>query len=73
MRQARASIGPLMALWPWLQILTIRQLLEGAKIDYPPQYACADVTFKKAPKAKGAGPIQKGLPIAAETEKPYGD
>lgn len=57
---------------PRLQILTIKQLLEGGQMDYPPQYARTNVTFKKAPKAVKAGPTQKGLPIAAETESEYG-
>jgi hypothetical protein len=58
---------------PKLQILTVGQLLEGARIDYPPQYAREDKTFKKAPKAKREGPTQRGLPIAAESEGQYGD
>lgn len=55
-----------------LQILTIEQLLTGARIDYPPQYAREDRTFKKAPKAVKTGPIQKGLPMAAEPISEYG-
>ena len=58
---------------PKLQILTVGQLLEGARIDYPPQYAREDKTFKKAPKAKKEGPAQGELPIAAESEDHYGD
>lgn len=58
---------------PKLQILTVGQLLEGARIDYPPQYAREDKTFKKAPKAMKPGPTQKGLPMAAESDAPYGD
>lgn len=58
---------------PRLQILTIEQLLEGEKIDYPPQYAREDKTFKKAPKVNRAGPTQKGLPMAAEANADYGD
>ncbi len=58
---------------PRLQILTVAQLLEGARIDYPPQFAREDKTFKKAPKAKKAGPAQGELPIAAESEEQYGD
>ena len=56
---------------PRLQILTIKQLLEGAKIDYPPQYAREDRTFKKAPKAKAQGAAQ--LSLVAESEKEYSD
>jgi site-specific DNA-methyltransferase (adenine-specific) len=58
---------------PRLQILTIKQLLEGMRIDYPPQYAREDRTFKKAPKAVKPGPTQKGLPMAAESEGEYGE
>ncbi len=37
--------------YPRLQILTVKELLEGKKIDYPPSRH-VDVTFKRAPKAK---------------------
>ncbi|MGA2263025.1 MAG: DNA methyltransferase [Acidobacteriota bacterium] len=56
-----------------LQILTIGQLLEGARVDYPPQYARVDRTFKKAPKANKAGFEQGNLPMVAETDIGYGD
>jgi DNA modification methylase len=56
-----------------LQILTVGQLLDGARIDYPPQYAREDRTFKKAPKAKRADYEQKSLPMAAESEAEYGE
>ncbi len=47
---------------PRLQILTIRELLEEKRrIDYPPEPSRADLTFKKAPKARKAGPQQ--LPL----------
>jgi DNA modification methylase len=47
---------------PRLQILTVGQLLEaGGRIDYPPELARNDLTFKKAPKARKAGPQQ--LPL----------
>ena len=47
---------------PRLQTLTIKELLEeGRRIDYPPEFARADVTFKKAPKARKAAPKQ--LPL----------
>jgi site-specific DNA-methyltransferase (adenine-specific) len=38
--------------YPRLQILTIEQLLDGKRIEYPPSKQ-TNVTFKKAPKAKG--------------------
>jgi len=47
---------------PRLQILTIRELLEaGGRIDYPPELARNDLTFKKAPKARKSGPQQLHL------------
>lgn len=39
---------------PKIQILTVAELLEGKKIDYPPTRG--DATFKKAPKAEGEKP-----------------
>jgi hypothetical protein len=46
--------------YPRLQILTVAELLEGKKIDYPPAQQ-TNVTFKKAPKAKEDGPHQMTL------------
>jgi hypothetical protein len=54
---------------PRIQILTIKQLLEGARIDYPPQYARSDKTFKKAPKAKSKEAEQ--LSLVAEPKEDY--
>ncbi len=45
--------------YPRIQILSIAELLEGKKIDYP-RYA-ADATFKKAPKSRPAA--EKKLPL----------
>lgn len=56
---------------PRLQILTIKQLLEGARIDYPPQHARTDMTFKKAPKAAMEASKQKELPLVAESDGDY--
>ncbi len=51
---------------PRLQILTIKELLEeGRRIDYPPEQARVDMTFKKAPKARGT---TKQLPLSPATE-----
>lgn len=54
MRSEAATVGFYDSPWgsrhPRLQILTIRELLEGKGIDYPPSRG--NVTFKKAPKAK---------------------
>src|SRR5206468_11208268 len=52
-----------------LQILTIKQLLDGARIDYPPQYARMDATFKKAPRVKPKEPAQ--LFLVAEDSGKY--
>jgi hypothetical protein len=43
---------------PWTHILTVKELLEGKKLEAPE--ARLDVTFKKAPRAKGKSG-QKGL------------
>lgn len=48
---------------PRLQVLTVAELLEGKRIDYPPS-AQVNVTFKKAPKAKAREAEQ--LTLAAE-------
>jgi len=54
---------------PRLQVLTVGELLNGAGIDYPPQHARADTTFKKAPKVKATK--ERQLPLVAE--RPYDD
>ena len=46
---------------PRLQILTVEKLLEGQRIDYPPEHARVNVTFKKAPKARHS---TKQLPLS---------
>jgi len=48
---------------PRCQILTIAELLEGKRVDYPPS---TSVTFKKAPGAKGEEPE---IPTLFETPK----
>jgi len=53
---------------PRLQILTIAELLKGAQISYP-SVGHANVTFRKAAKAKGTPTEQ--LPLAAETPAVY--
>jgi site-specific DNA-methyltransferase (adenine-specific) len=50
-----------------IQILSIGELLEGKKIDYP-RYA-ADATFRKAPKARKAAEEQ--IPLGGEIEEPF--
>ena len=44
-----------------LQILTIKELLEGKAIDYPP--TGANVTFKKAAKVEEEEAEMEGLPL----------
>jgi site-specific DNA-methyltransferase (adenine-specific) len=54
MRKEAASAGHFESLWgsyPRIQILTIEDLLDGKKIDYPAP-GRLDVTFKKAARAK---------------------
>lgn len=54
--------------YPRLQILSIAELLEGKKIDYP-RYA-ADATFKKAPKSRKA--TEEQIPLGSgELEEPF--
>jgi site-specific DNA-methyltransferase (adenine-specific) len=45
--------------YPRLQLLTVKELLEGKGIDYPP----ANVTFKKAPKAAAEPAVPLPLPL----------
>ena len=65
--------------YPRIQVLTIRQLLEGTKIDYPPSRR--NVTFKKAPRAKLPNQVRNGSlqprlyagQVMEEPEDPYLD
>jgi len=43
--------------YPVIQILTIKELLDGAEIDRPP----TSITFKQAQRAKEQGPTQRSL------------
>ena len=68
MRDEAASAGVYTSPWghhPRLQILTIGELLEGKKIDYPATRG-ANVTFKKAPRAQGR--IIREAQLALEKE-----
>ena len=63
MRSEAAGAGFYKSPWgqhPRLQILTIAELLEGKRIDYPPSRQ-VNVTFKKAPRAKQGKPEQLHL------------
>jgi hypothetical protein len=53
--------------FPRIQILSIAELLEGKKIDYP-RYA-ADATFKKAPKSRKAAEEQ--ISLGSDIEEPF--
>jgi hypothetical protein len=72
MRAEAAGAGFYKSPWgqqyPRLQILTIEELLDGKRIDYPPS-AQTNVTFKKAPRVKGMEGEQLGL--VAEPERAY--
>jgi len=58
MKSEAASAGFYDSPWgtkhPKVQILTVEELLEGKRIDYPPTRG--DATFKKAPRARGEKP-----------------
>lgn len=58
--------------FPRIQILTIEQLLNGEQIAYP---RLLDVTYKKAPKARGKEAVNIPLPLDTdvddETEEPF--
>jgi len=65
MRTEAASAGFYQSPWgshPRLQILTVAELLEGKKIDYPPS-AQVNVTFKRAPKLKTKPQENHDLPF----------
>ncbi|MEW5725397.1 MAG: site-specific DNA-methyltransferase, partial [Thermodesulfobacteriota bacterium] len=55
MCQEAAAAGFYQSIWgqyPSLQILTVADLMQGRRIDYPPSTQ-VNVTFKKAPRRKG--------------------
>jgi len=65
MRAEAAAAGFYESPWgkhPRLQILTIEELLNGRKIDYPPAQG-VNVTFERAPRAKKAAGKQKQLEL----------
>jgi DNA modification methylase len=75
MRAVAASAGFYESPWgkhPRIQLLTVGELLEGARIDYP-QTTGSNVTYKKAQAAKVSAGDQ--LPLVAEggPDEPYGD
>jgi len=65
MRAEAAEAGFYQSAWgkhPRIQILTIQDLLDGKRIDFPPAQG-VNVTFKQAPKAKGDQPETMSLPF----------
>jgi len=67
MREEAAVAGFYESPWgkhPRLQILTVRELLDGKSIDYPPERHVS-VTYRRAPRARGkkAEQIGMGLPV----------
>ena len=65
MRSEAAGAGFYASPWgnhPRLQILTVAELLAGRRIDAPPSQQ-VDVTFKKAPRAKGRRGVQPELDL----------
>ena len=75
MRKEAASAGFYSSPWgekyPRLQILTIKELLDGRRIQYPPS-AHVNVTFKKAPRVSGTVGSTMDLPLdAAEDSADY--
>jgi DNA modification methylase len=65
MRTEAATAGFYTSPWgqhPRLQILTVGELLEGKRIDYPP-HRQVNVTFKKAPRAARKSAKEEGLGI----------
>jgi DNA modification methylase len=67
MRKEAASAGFYES--PWgkhsrLQLLTVRELLDGKRVDYPPSQQ-VNVTYKRAPRAKGKKAEQIGMILPA--------
>jgi len=52
--------------YPRLQILTVAELLDGRGIAYPSVHG--NVTFKKAPKARGRVATPMDLPLEPEED-----
>ena len=68
MRTEAAAAGFYDSPWgkhPRIQILTVAELLEGKRIDYPPSKV-VNVTFKKAIKVRPRPAEAKELPFRGE-------
>jgi len=75
MRADAASAGFYESPWgkhPRIQLLTVGELLEGARIDYP-QTTGSNVTYKKAQAAKVSAGDQLPLVAEAAPDEPYAD
>jgi DNA modification methylase len=71
MRAEAAAAGFYVSPWgkhPRIQLLTVGDLLRGARVDIPPAKG-VNVTFKKAPKKAPEAPNQMHL---SEAQEPYG-
>lgn len=67
MRKEAASAGFYESPWgkhPRLQLLTVRELLDGKRVDYPPSQQ-VNVTYKRAPRAKGKKAEQISMTLPA--------
>jgi DNA modification methylase len=73
MRAEAAGAGFYKSPWgqqyPRLQLLTVAELLDGKRIDYPPPTQ-TNVTFKKAPRAKPEEAEQMGLVAEEKAQYP---
>jgi hypothetical protein len=56
------SCSPCDRKYPRIQLVTVGELLEGTRIEYPPSRQ-VDATFKKAPKAKEEFATPQQLPL----------
>jgi len=56
--------------YPKMQILTIRELLDGKGIDMPSRHA--NVTFKRAPRAKLDVGVAQALPLTYGSQNDEG-
>jgi DNA modification methylase len=71
MRKEAASAGFYESPWgkhPRLQLLTVRELLDGKRIDYPPSQQ-VNVTYKRAPRAKAKKGEQIEMALARENDE----
>lgn len=73
MKAEAAGLGFYESPWrkhPRIQLRTVRELLEGKGIHYPPVTG-ANVTHRRAQKAKPIESETMPLPMAAEDPEPY--